>query len=633
LIKYIVIVVAGTLFSFVVTPAIRALAFRIGAVDIPGGRRINTVPTPRLGGIAVFGAMLFSLGLGWAVDPFIRRAVAAHPWQLGALGAAATCLVVVGAIDDRRSVKATTKLLVEIAAAALVVSAGYRIHTLLGVEIGWLSAVATVFWIVAVTNAINMVDGLDGLAAGLGLIISASLFSIAVFLGSLTTAAILAALCGALLGFLCHNFHPARIFLGDSGSLLVGFLLAVTAIESSNKAATVAAILFPLLSLGLPLSEIVLTTLRRILRGIRVVRLDAGTQRYEFSVFGGPALFTADREHIHHRLLAMGITHRNVVVALYGVCALLGTCSFLIVVYRVTSLGLLLLSFGIVAIAARRLGYRELQPLSNGLFLPLFNLPGMSRSVVYILCDLGFIAISYVGAWLIRSEFDLSRATMLPLLNALPLLATVQIGGFTLAGLYRRSYRYAGIADLLAMGRAIAFAVVGGWIVLVVARHWERPALSLIVLDGYLLATLVLGSRLSFRLLDYLFNANRRGMQRALIYGAGNGGAAALREMWFNPSLGMRPVGFLDDDAHKRGRMLQGILIHGTEELEDLINGRKMDAVVVATGKIPQDRLKRIMQRCSVAGIPMRIFHIGLDEIERQPKVILRAEAAQRSQA
>lgn len=622
MVKYFIIGVVGALCAFALTPAVRALAFRIGAVDVPGGRRIHTVPTPRLGGVAVFGAILFSLALGWMLDPFIRRVFAVHAMRLGALGAASSCLLIVGAIDDRRSVKATIKLLVEIAAAALVVIPGYRIHAVFGVETGWLDASATVLWIVAVTNAINMVDGLDGLAAGLSLIISASLFSIAIFLGSLGTAAILAALCGALLGFLCHNFHPARIFLGDSGSLLIGFLLAVTAVDSSSKAATVAAILFPLLSLGLPLAELVLTAMRRMLRWIRVVRLDTGTQRYEFSFFGGPALFTADCEHIHHRMLAMGITHRNVVLVLYCVCAVLGAGSLLMVAYHVTSLGLLLLAFASAAIAARRLGYRELQPLSNGLLLPLFDLPGMNRSVVCVLCDLGFIAVSYLGAWLIQSGSVLTRSTMLPLQNAFPLLATTQIGCFMLGGLYRCSYRYAGIADLLAIGRAVAFAVIGGWFALVAAGHWQWPPFSLVVLDAYLLATLVVGSRLSFRCLEHLFNVNRPGMRCALIYGAGNGGITALREMRSNPALGMSPVAFLDDEPSKRGRMLQGIPVCGGEDLEELINARKVDALVVATHKISPDRLTKVAQRCALAGIPTRVFHIGLDGIEYAPAVV-----------
>ncbi len=627
-----VIFISAAILSFVLTPVARAFAVRIGAIDIPQGRRIHTVPTPRLGGIAVLLAMLLSLGLAWTLDPFIRHVVARNAWHLVPLGVAVSGVTIVGVIDDVCSVRATAKLLVQIGAAGLVVLAGYRIRSFFGIEIGWLSGAATVLWIVAVTNAINMVDGLDGLAAGLGLIISASLFSISLFLASLTAAAILAALCGALLGFLFYNFHPARIFLGDSGSLLLGFLLAVTAVQSSNKAAEGASILFPLLSLGLPLAEVVLTTLRRTLRAIRVVRLDASTQRYEFSFFGGPTLFTADREHIHHRLMAMGVSYRNVVFALYGVCAALCACAFLIVAYRVTNLGLLLLAFAVVAVAARRLGYRELQLLNNGLFLPLFDLPMMNARFIIVLFDLIFTITSYLGAWLICSGARPSREAMLPLLSTLPPLATAQIVVFTLSGLYRHSYRYVGIADLLAIARAVALAIVVGAFALTLAHHWERPALSVLVLDGYLLGTLVLGSRLSFTYLDYLFNANRSGTQRTLIYGAGKGGIAALRELWGNPSLGMKPMAFLDDDPRKRGQIIHGIRVHGPEDLGSLVNERRLDALVVATCKIPKERLKRVVQRCALAGISVRVFRIGLDEVQREPDAVLQTVAADGSQ-
>jgi UDP-GlcNAc:undecaprenyl-phosphate/decaprenyl-phosphate GlcNAc-1-phosphate transferase len=581
--------------------------------------------------MAVFGALLISLVIGWIADPFIRQVVIEHPAQLAALGMAATCIIIVGAIDDRHSLTPMTKLLVEIAAAVIVASAGYRIRSIRGVELRWLGGLATVAWIVAVTNAINMVDGLDGLAAGIGLIISASLFSTAIYFGGLTSAAILAALSGALLGFLFHNFHPAKIFLGDSGSLLTGFLLAVTAVESSNKAATAGAIFFPLLSLGLPLSELALTTLRRMLRVLRVVRLDASARRYEFSLIGEPALFTADREHIHHRLLAMGINYRKAVLGLYLVCLVLGVCSFLVVACDVTNFGLILLAFTIVSIAAKRLGYSELQPLSNGLFLPVFDLPGMNRAIVYVLSDLGFVAISCVGAWLIESNFQWSRAAALPILTVLPLLATVQMGGFYLARLYRRSYRYASIADLVPIGRSIGLAVSGGWLSLVAIGYWQQTGLSFVILDGYLLATLVLGSRISFKLLDHLFRAaNQARMQRAAIYGAGVGGLAAVREMRSNPSLGMRPVAFLDDDTDKCGNVLEGITVQRTEELEEFINARKADVIVIASTEISHDRLKGVVHRCALAGIPLRVFSIAWDEMTRELDEVPRITATTR---
>jgi hypothetical protein len=212
----------------------------------------------------------------------------------------------------------------------------------------------------------------------------------------------LAALSGALLGFLCYNFYPARIFLGDSGSLLIGFLLAVSAIQSSSKAATVSAIIWPLLALGLPLAELASTTLRRTLRVVRVVRLDMRTQRYEFCFFGSAALFTADRDHIHHRLLAAGLTHSRVVAILSGVSALFGVGSFLLVInYHDANVLVLLVAFGLAAVAVKQLDYLELQPLRNGLLLPLFDLPAADRRLACVLFDLGFISLSYLTAWAI----------------------------------------------------------------------------------------------------------------------------------------------------------------------------------------------------------------------------------------
>jgi UDP-GlcNAc:undecaprenyl-phosphate/decaprenyl-phosphate GlcNAc-1-phosphate transferase len=615
MIKYIIIATASAVCAFALTPLVRRFAIWAGAIDVPGERRIHIVPTPRFGGLAVFGAMLFGLTLAWLSEPSIRNIAGTHAWQLLTLGITSSWVLLVGTIDDRRSVGTISKLFVEVAASLLVIMAGYRIKSVFGIEIEWFGVAATILWIVGVTNAVNMVDGLDGLAAGIGLIISASLLSISLFLGSFTTSLILTALCGALLGFLYHNFFPARIFLGDSGSLLIGFLLAVTAIDSSSKSATVAAIIFPLLCLGLPLSEVVFTTLRRALRSVRVVRLDTQNQRYEFSLFGRPALFTADRDHIHHRLLSMGINHRNVVVLLYFVCAALGASAFLVVAYRLTSVSLLLIAFGVAAMASSSLGYRELQPLNNGLFLPLFDLPVMNRGIVYPLCDLAFIAVSFLAALVIRADGELSRTNAMAFLTYLPLVATVQIGCFMVTGLYRRSYRYAGVADLIVVGKALVVATICGWVALTAARHFNRPAISFTVLDAYLLATLVVGSRLSFRLLDHVFNANREGAQRVVIYGAGKGGVAALQEMRFNPETGMQPIAFLDDDVTKWGQIIQGIPIHSAMVMSKFIDERKIDTVVISTQKIHPERLNKIKQQCETAGITLRVLNIGMEEI------------------
>jgi UDP-GlcNAc:undecaprenyl-phosphate GlcNAc-1-phosphate transferase len=619
--KYILILFSSVALSLIATPVVRRIAIGCGAIDVPGGRRIHSVPTPRFGGLAVLLAIIFGLAVAGLADSSVAATLLAHSAEVAGLFAATTVLTVVGLVDDRRSLGPTLKLAVEILAGIIAVAAGCRIDMVVRIDLGWFGPTATVFWIVAVINAVNMIDGLDGLAAGAGLIISATLFSISLYLGNIESSFILAALSGALLGFLCYNFHPARIFLGDSGSLFIGFLLAVSAIQSSSKAATVTAIMWPLLALGLPVAELVLTTLRRTLRVVRVVRLDTRAQRYEFSFFGSAALFTADRDHIHHRLLATGLTHSRVVAILYGVCALFGVGSFLLVInYRDANVLLLILAFGLAAIAVKQLDYRELQPFRSGLLLPLFDLPASKRRLVCVLFDLAFISLSYLAASAILLN-TFSHASLAPSIATIPLLAAVKIGCFMLAGLYRRSYRYAGIPDLFALGKAIALSTTGAWIVLFAAGYGRCPALSIVVLDAYLLATLLLGSRVSFRLLDYLFNLNRPGMRRALIYGAGSGGVAALHEIRSNPATGMRPVGFIDDDPRKQGRMLQGVLVYQSAELAALIEQRKTDAVVIATRKLPREELGKVARLCTDAGIMLRCFQITLDGLESFPQI------------
>ena len=196
------------------------------------------------------------------------------------------------------------------------------------------------------------------------------------------------------------------------------------------------------------------------------------------------------------------------------------------------------------------------------------------------------------------------------------------------AGLYRRSYRYVGITDLFAMGKAIALATAGGWIVLFAADPGRWPALSIVVLDAYLLATLLLSSRLSFRLLDHVFNTNRPGMRRVIIYGAGNGGVAALHEIRSNPAIGMRAVGFFDDDSSKRGRMLQGVPVYGPAELPALIEQGATDAIVIATLKLPREQLEKVAQLCADARIILRCFQITLEDAERMFPMPTKGKAA-----
>lgn len=317
--------------TWILTPPVIRLAHLLGAVDIPGGRKIHRHPIPRIGGLAVFGGFISGmLFAAWASGVDISTRGVSVYW-LG-LAAAATFMLVVGLADDLWGLAFYWKFLAQIAAAVFVWYCGFRIE-LIGqpfgeaLELNGLSLPLTVLWIVGITNAVNLIDGLDGLATGIALITSCSVAVIAFVRAELGVTATSVALAGALLGFLRFNFNPARIFLGDSGSMFLGFALAVTAVRGSQKGPTMVAILVPMLALGLPLLDTGFAVVRRLYGiGRRGRDADEPRLRYVFNNFH--QVFLPDRGHIHHRLLEAGMSHRKAVVVLYAIGGLFAICAF-----------------------------------------------------------------------------------------------------------------------------------------------------------------------------------------------------------------------------------------------------------------------------------------------------------------
>jgi UDP-GlcNAc:undecaprenyl-phosphate GlcNAc-1-phosphate transferase len=314
--KYLLAFVVGLVISGGGTPLARRLAVALGAVDEPDSRRANLSPTPRLGGLAVFlatGAALTAVAL-WD-DRAAGALFANHPMALAGI-AAITIVTVVGAVDDVHSLSARVKLAAELCAGAIAFAGGFRIEEVFGISLGALSLPVSMLWMATIANAFNLIDGLDGLAAGTGVIVGITLGLLSLEIGNVGSALLLSALCGALSGFLPYNIRRAKLFLGDSGALLVGTLIALCSIQTSNKLATGVAFLIPALAMGFPLGEVALTVMRRTLRALRVTRLDDRGGRYAFLKRGSSALFTPDRDHIHHRLLQLGFTTRRAVLVL-----------------------------------------------------------------------------------------------------------------------------------------------------------------------------------------------------------------------------------------------------------------------------------------------------------------------------
>lgn len=326
------------------TPLATKLGFIIRAVDHPGeARKVHTRAIPRIGGIAVVIAFFAPL-IGLAIYTNRISGMIYEDLRLvGALVAGTAGIVGLGIYDDIRGADAKLKLFVQTAVAVFMWFAGFRVE-LLGnpfgetIEISSLSLPLTVFWFVGVINALNLIDGLDGLATGVALSAVMVLFGVSYIDNAVLLCVLLAALGGSLLGFLFFNFNPAKIFLGDSGSMFLGFVLAAISVWTQRKGATAAALLIPVMALGLPLLDTALSFMRRVLRGT--------------------SPFKADREHLHHRLLALGLTHKNAVLTLYTVSGVFALGGLALLDNDTTRRAIALSTIAVVVfILVRRVGF------------------------------------------------------------------------------------------------------------------------------------------------------------------------------------------------------------------------------------------------------------------------------------
>ncbi len=351
--------VAGLVTNTLV-PLVTRIAVAIEALDHPGERKLQALPVPRLGGVAIVGG-LAAAGSGAVLTQWVRLSAEISRTGAVALALATGMVFVLGVIDDVVGVSTWKKFLVEIAAATLMVNMGWRVAALsipgLGsVGLGMFAELVAVLWIVGVTNAINLLDGLDGLAGGVVAIVASSLLVYSVLLGNRGTTFLMAAMVGSCLGFLRHNWEPARIFMGDSGSLTLGFLLAAMSLHSSIKAPAAVAILVPLLVLGVPVIDTLLVMLMRFLDRPK----SPWTGRFL-------RMFHADRNHLHHLMLHLGTSRRTVVLGIYT--TVLAFCAFAIVVALTQNpfIGAVLLPLeaGVIAFM-RRSGLRaEAQEISR----------------------------------------------------------------------------------------------------------------------------------------------------------------------------------------------------------------------------------------------------------------------------
>ncbi|HEX5081928.1 MAG TPA: hypothetical protein VFY40_07780 [Blastocatellia bacterium] len=578
--------------SLMFTYLVRQGAHRLGIVAAPRKDRWHSRPTALMGGIAIYLAFIIGCLI---FAPDLSRA---YPMLI-----AATLLFGVGIIDDLKQLKPYVKLVMQVVAASIVVFSGLRLPGLYWAS--WEPGVnfLTIFWLVAITNAINLLDNMDGLAGGISLIACAFLAITFFVNGQTAEAALPLILAGAVAGFLRFNFNPATIFMGDCGSMFLGFALSGIALLSDIQRTRnlVSVLATPVLILTIPILDTMVVAVTRKLSGRPVSQ-------------GG-------RDHTSHRLVALGMSERRATLSLYTLAALSGALALavremaiwgalaLVMLFALSALfiGLYLGKVGVYAE-----GRNPNPEAAVATLVDPFGNFSHRRRIFEILLDSVLVALAYYSAYLLRFDGDLPRQQIPIFIRTLPLLVAVQILSFLVGGVYKGIWRYAGVYELARLAVAVlAGSAVSGMAVLLF-YNFQGPSRAVFILNGMMLLFFAGASRISFRLIAALIAGQRQPAPDArpvLIYGAGAGGEILVRELLNNPGYRYQPVGFIDDDVQKTGMLLRGYRIFSSGRLPELINSHGVSEVLVSSLKVPESKLDGLRNM----GVGLKRLRIQLD--------------------
>lgn len=559
--------------SLLITAALILLMPRLGIVAKPNVDRWHSKATPLLGGVAIFVPFAgFVL-----VEIFQGRLERWFPMLVcGAL------LFGLGLVDDLVKLRPQHKLFGQIFVALLAVWMGISFTALPF----YLSVPLTVLWIVGVTNAFNLLDNMDGLAAGVALISSCLIGAIGYMNGLMSLTMLSVCLAGALMGFLVFNFHPAKVFMGDCGSMFLGSTLAVLCVEGIAKQATnlIAIIALPLMVLAVPIFDTTIVTFSRLWSRRPVSK-------------GG-------KDHLSHRLVFLGLSERKAVLYLYGLSLLGGCIALAALEWKAISLfGLVLLLLLFAVTAGFFLGsVRVAGDREDGMTGVLLSYNILFKSArVQLLLDVVLVSTAYLVAHLLRFEGSLGDDPGL-ISRSLPIVILVKVTILWAMGLHSELWEYPSISEALKIIKATVLGSVVSVTVLFILTRLDSFSRAMFVIDGLLAFILVGGARFGFALLRELFPKPTRG-KRTLIYGTGEAGSLILRLLRSDGDLG-EAIGFLDDEESRQGRVVHGVRVIGRcSELREIIRQHDIEQVLVAKPLTTKGDLELIRSACRECGV------------------------------
>ncbi len=592
--------------AIVLTPLVGILARRVGMVAKPKIDRWHKKPTAMLGGVAIWLSVLISYFLFLRNPTLIgfsrNDEIVSYGWVIVS---AATFMFLVGLADDLLHTKPYQKLIGQIMGSAVVIY--------YGLSLPWTSSRSlniglTIFWLIGITNALNLLDNMDGLAPGIAVIGSAFLAISFLATGQTNEATMLLIFAAALLGFLIYNSNPASIFMGDCGSLFVGFFLASSAlvnVSGGRSRSFLPVLAVPILVLFIPIFDTTFVTILRKLSGRSASQ-------------GG-------RDHTSHRLVALGMSERHAVWMLYGFAALSGVLALLVQRVKVdvslaaiAGFTILLTLIGVYLAGVKVYDEtEEAQALKdNSVYAFLIDL-SYKRRIFEVLLDVVLVMLAYWAAYAIKfGAFSGSPAWQL-FLRTLPILVFMKMATFLGMGVYRGLWRYTSLDDLLVFAKAVVLSSVASVLAVLFVFRFEGFSRTAFILDGILMFMLLAGSRLAFRLFRRMMPvAMSPDGRRVFIYGAGDGGELLLRELQNNRELRYSPIGFFDDDPAKNGKVIHGLKVFaGNGDLTTVCKQHSVNELLISSSKMSEERVNEILRRCDEAEITVKQMRITIEDL------------------
>lgn len=613
LLKYPLVFAGAFCVTFLLVPLAAKLAVKLRAVDQPGERRLNIAPVPRLGGLALFAGFHFGCAVIFLPDwaPFAGT-LNAHWWVQFLL--ISTLLLALGVMDDIHELSALTKLLGQLAVASLLYLADFRFGRVLGMNLpGSVDFIVTTIWYLALINAFNLIDGLDGLAAGLACIGATGIAGAMLLLRQPADALVLVALIGACLAFLRFNFYPARIFLGDSGSMFLGLTVAAVAVSTSTKGTTVAVIGMCLLAAGVPLLDTLLAIWRR---SVRKMFVSSAVGARSAAVMGG------DMDHLHHRLLRLGLKQRGVAVRLWLLSAVLVAVGLLTMVFSSHAVGIFIISFVLATyVVIRHLAHVELwdsgtvlvqgikrptQPVMAAILYPVFDFMLLSSALYLAL----FLVVDMPPRYL-KSIW----------LNLVAQWCSVPFIALIFANTYRRVWSRARVADFVFLAVTLLASIVANLGLTIILSEVSPLQLTKLSITYFFVAcTLTIGWRAMPRIVRELMAS--RGSSRlaakqrkVLIYGAGDRCSLFLKQHGYASIIGgskFSIAGLIDDDRNLRKRIVFGLPVLG--ELADIPAILRLHGVheIIVACSLTAEKRERLAQIAEDGGVQLSRWHMDL---------------------